>query len=756
MIRRASLALWAALAASAASAETVTVRSGDHAEFARIVLQHAGPIDWTFARTETGYVFRPGRAGIAYDLSQVWRLIGRDRLADLRPAARGDGLEISMTCTCHALPFEIRPGVVVIDVRDGPPPPGSSFELPEGTTAASDPVVSDPADRAQGGYNWLDLPAAALRLPAAALLPPLPATPAVAAQEPSPAIPAPEPEPDLSAMREVLLRQVGRGMTQGTLNPARPPDASGEDLAPSAPPVPDATANLAADPGAASAPLEEQIRILDPDGDPLINDGTPPPPADTGNMTAVGADCLPDQAMALQDWGAEAAPAQTLGTMSTGLVGEFDQPDPAAVRRAVRYLLHLGFGAEARQLADGMAPADPDRPIWASLARILDGATDPEGAFAGMEVCDTAAALWSLLAAENAPVGPTVASNAALRAFSALPPHLRRHLGPALADRFTARGDETAVQTIRDAILRAPGDPGDPVRLMEAERALSRGEAGSTEALTDLTAATGATAVEATVSLLRDAAARGAVAPDSLIEAAEAMRREYRGASQETDLAAALALAQAAAGQFETALALAQSGRSETLAEVWAMLGAAPDSQLLHHGILAEGATPPPLPPETDRAIARRLIQLGFSDPALAWLGPARRPAGLQDADRLLIAEAALVRRDAAAALRALEGLDNPGVADLRQRAALLSGELPPQDASPDTQFRLAMRAQDWRELAANGPEIWRNAATRAVGSGPAAVLGTDAPTLAGGRALLAESAEARAVLRTLLDAAQP
>lgn len=762
MIRRGLAALWLVLAvATAAPAETVLVRSGDHADFARLVLQHDAAIDWTVARTSTGYVFRPGKEGVTYDLSQVWRLIPRSRLAEIRPAEAGGGLELTMACACHALPFEMRPGVVVIDIRDGPPPPGSSFELPESAALPPDPAAATGGD-VRAGYDWLELPAPPARNPVGGPLGVWPALAGSAAPTPDAATgarpagddatPPASAGADLDEMRAALLRQVGRGLTQGVLDPAAPaatlPGDSPAEVAP-----------VATDPAptAGGAALQDQIRILDPDGDALVNDGSDPPTADPGSMTAVGATCLSDAALALQDWGAETPPAQTLGLLATGLVGEFDRPDRAAVRRALRYLLHLGFGAEARQLAAQMAPDDPDRPIWTSLAHILDGNTDPQGAFRGMEVCDTAAALWALLGADRAPMGQTVATGAALRAFSALPVHLRRHLGPTLADRFTARGDDTAVQAIRDAILRAPGDPGDNVRLMEAARALTRGDPGSVEALTDLTAASGTTGVAATITLLRDAAARGIAPPDGLMDAAEAMRREYRGAPQEAELTAALALAQAALGDFAAAFDLADAALPETPAEVWAMLARAPDAALLTHAILAPGAAPPALSADTDRAVARRLIDLGFPGPALAWLGPARRPTGLQPDDLVLIAEAALARRDGAAALRALDGLSSDAAEALRQRANALTGDpAAPSGASPDAQFRAALRGQDWPTLAATGPDPWRAAAARVVDPGPAGAPAMDLPSLSEGRALLIESAEARAALQALLDAARP
>lgn len=67
---------------------------------------------------------------------------------------------------------------------------------------------------------------------------------------------------------------------------------------------------------------------------------------------------------------------------------------------AVRYLLHLGFGVEARRLIDLTGDDMPDADSLRAVGHLLDGAELPPGntAFADMETCDSAAALWATLA----------------------------------------------------------------------------------------------------------------------------------------------------------------------------------------------------------------------------------------------------------------------------------------------------------------------------------------------------------------------
>jgi hypothetical protein len=494
-----------------------------------------------------------------------------------------------------------------------------------------------------------------------------------------------------------------------------------------------------------------QVRVMLPDtaAEPGIDPAAAERPA--GQLTAQGAVCIPDRAVDLSAWGADQPPALAIGQFAA-LLGEFDQPDPQAVGAAVRYHLHLGFGAEARALAAAFAPAHPDRRLWDGLAQILDSGLDESGVFAGMEVCDTGAALWAVLGQAALPTTRSLAVPAVLRTFSALPPHLRRHLGPALADRFLMADDMVTVQAIRDAILRAPGDPGPAVRVMEAGIDLRRDEPGAVAALGALASGSGPSGARATVVLLRELAATGTAPPAPLLAQAEALHREYQGAPEARDLADAIALGHAAQDGFDMAFDWAARAGPETAAGVWGILAArGSDGQVLRHAVLAAGAVPPTLPPEADRSLARRLIDLGFPAAAGVWIDPSRRNADVTE-DRLLRAEAAMAADDPRGALRNLAGLAGDPAQDLRDRARVVLGEV--ADLT-DAEARLAaaIRARDWPTIARDGSDLWRNAVAldlpAAAAPDPAAApppgpLGT-------ARAALAESAAARDTLRALL-----
>jgi hypothetical protein len=728
--------VFAALLTTAAQAQRVTIRTGEHDGFTRLVLTLPQPGDWRVTRAENGYAVAVGTGRPDYDLSDVFRLIPRTRLAAIRTDPADGRLRLDIGCRCHAWAVELRRGLLVIDLRDGPPPPTSPYELDDlgnRMAAVRDRNARSPrpagatgirpatADRPQV-YDWRTAAIARARDST-----PYPAEPRQIEGQPMTLSLEPVARPAARDWRETLINELGRGATRGVV-----------DLAP-APAMPKNSAG-------AAMPWP-QVRI----GDGPLPAGTADDP-DPGLMTAAGDSCIPDEALDLSAWGDPGPVAQVIGPMTRNLMGEFDRLETAATERAAQYMLYLGFGAEARQLLVLAGQDLPEAGVLGALSHILDGTVPPADypALAGMTGCDTAAALWSLLALPSGLASVRLNENAVLRAFSALPLHLRRYLGPEVADGLLSAGKTEAARAVRDAILRAPGDAGAAVMLMSLGIDQSAGASLSESNLAPLRGAPGPTGLQATIlSLEADLAADRTTAP-AVLTAAEALLREYRGTQDAADLSRALAAAQAAAGDLRRAFELAD-GRDEAEAGVWAILAkTGGDAALLEYGLRAAADLPGGLSPETDRAMARRLLTLGFPREAMAWIAPARRRSGLQDhEDRMLMAEALLADRDARKAAAVLGGIDTPAAEALRARALLLLNASTP-DGPPQDQAIIARRTARWDIVAATGEGVWRNAAALI----PAPMV-VDGGPMAQGRALQEESATARATIAGLLEASR-
>ena len=742
--------------ASGATAEQVSVQSGEHDDFTRLVLDFAAPVGWQMTRTESGYRLAFDRPDMRFDLSDVFRLIPRDRLSSIWADPETGALMLGIGCACHAFPFELRADVLVIDLRDGPAPAGSSFEV-----AADGRAMPPMANRTQARprarpemaaagdekpaaprYDWLEQAGtvmAAAEMPV--LLPSLP-------------LPQGAAPPPLSAaergdtLRDELLRQISNGAARGTV-----------EMAPNLPKSRGSPPN-----GAARDPLP-QIRI---GGDAGIDPAAGERP--DHSMTAEGMRCLPDAAVDLGSWGDEAPVADAIGRRTGALFGEFDRVDRATAETAVKYLLHLGFGAEAQGLIETLPLDGPDTALWSALAAVVDGDLATGQSLAGMEICDSSVALWALLARPDLTPGDQVQTGAVLRAFSALPPHLRRHLGPTLAGRFLARGDAATVRAIRNAILRPGGDPGPAVRLMEAELQAAAGSGPDIGALVSLQAAPGPTAAAATIAATLAIVAEGGTIDMGMLTATEALLREYKGAEEEPALRHALALAQATQGNFDAAFALLpedDAGR----ADLWTLLAdRGPEAALLTHAVPGGTELVPKLAVDIRHRMARRLIDAGFPDAALDWLNAGTAPEGDVRADYLLLAaEAELRRRDARAAIGLLATVEGPEAASLRNEALLQLGTPEPlqrvqSDASaPEGQRQQAARtALDWASVAAGGEDVWRDAAALVTDVSPPDDTSQDAPPpqatppLARAKELLAQSVANRKALQDLLDATAP
>lgn len=708
---RLAFTLWVLLAGHLAAAP-VLVKTGEHDGFTRLVMEFPAPLDWQMGRSADGYELRISGQTPSYDLSEAFKLIGKSRLAAIWIDPQTAGLRIGIACACHAIPFEFRPGIVVIDLRDGPPPRGSSFELAL-DAAPSDPAVA--SDTRSESYDWQKQALAQLRGQA-----PLPGPTAAMA-------PLPSSDPALQSLRESLLHQLARGASQGVVDLDQP-DAVENTAAP------------AQDFSAARVGLGELPGVS-------VTEGL----SDHAGLAADGQACIAADQLDFAAWGDSRPVHQQMAEAMAGLVGEFDRPNAEALRKAIQFHLFIGFGAEARQLMQAFPVDATEARLWTSLARLVDGEADPASAFAGQTACDTPAALWAILAEPGLEPGATVNADAAFLAFSALPITLRRHLGPSLADRFLAMKDSTSAAKVRDAILRAPGEAGPKVELMQAEMDMTNAEPAAAESrLKTMLADSGPETPAALVGLVSARVAQDLpVAPD-LVTALEAVLRERSGSEDEPATRHALLLARAASGDFDAAFASLPE-TPEAAPQLWRLLSKlGQDDAILSHAVLAPGAPQPNAAADTAADLAKRLLSLGLAESALRWLPDASA------ADPLVLAQIHLQRHDGRSALAALTGLDSPEALTLRAQAMQQLGDLAAAarlyaKAGDFTgELTAIQRAQDWADLAQRGSNPWKSAAA-ALGAPTPSPEPKNVGPLAQGQQLVSTAAETRAAVEALL-----
>ena len=732
-----ALIIWISLA-SISNAQSVSVTSGEHDGFSRLVLTFSKPVDWTLSRKGEGYNLSTEESITRYDFSDAFRRLTAKRLTDLKVDPKSGAILITLNCACYAMPFELRRGVLVIDITDGVAPDGSSFEF------ATDGKLYPPLTISQKKLTGSALKPKTQKTNEKPSVPsPLNTAIDSAARVSSAATSALPTTVSVEKIRDELLWQLSKGAGTGLVDIA---DGIGRGLHDSSP-----------------VNGSENIRVGAEIGIEMNSANQGP-----NHMTDNGKNCLSNEQLDIAAWLPEVDAVSTFSQNTTGLVGEFDYPDAANISRTVKYLLALGFGAEGRVLLKAFSVSVEDHNVLEAISHIVDLEELSGGVFQNMEICNTSAAFWAILA--NSEV-KKVDTPSVLRAFSGLPLHLRRHLGPSLADKFLARNDTNTARAIRDAILRAPGNPDDPIKMMQAGIELANGMTKSAEEiLVPLSGTIGTAGILSTVALINAQIDAGEEIDKRLTMTGEALLHEAKGGMHEPALREAVALAYASQDRFQEAFGLISKVDDESL-PIWRILAdMGSDSALLSEAIVNNLNAPPELPPEIIRRLANRLLKLGFPDQTLFWLIQNKNnKKPLSEEDRIVAATAELAQNNGIAALEHLSGVVSKDAEALRARilATLADrssiGELKRTDQI-DAAARTARHQNQWLEIVGLGQnDIWQDVAKLAIDTEDyinTVVQAVDAPAsgenahkaLAHTRSLLEESSDARIVLKRLLS----
>lgn len=695
LILGALLAIWAPF--FAARAQTASILSGEHEDFTRLVIQMQDPGAWALGRTERGYAFAVrSDAQPRYDLSRIWDRIPRSRLQSISVNPDTGALDLSLACDCHIYPFEYGAGNIVLDVKAGPAPAGSAFEKeflwPSGPLAAIDSgretdLPESSAARDGAGYDWLARASSGTGTRSTFPLPL--ATGAVS----------------LDPLRDELLQQLARGAAEGIVDMELPgrteaeDDAEGSDL-------PWSNIRIGEQPG---------IVVTDPNS------------SDAGARPV--ADCAAPDLLDIASWGDGHLPQDLIARARDGLFGEFDRPDEEVILSSMQTLLYLGFGAEARQHADLLGKASAgEASLYRAMGLLIDGQSDPESPFADMLDCDGPAALWAALARNPLPPGPGIKRDAILRAFQALPSHLRQHLGPGLAEKFLARDDPEAARLIRDAINRAPEVDDGVVALLDAKAELHKGDADAAQGHAETAVSLDGNGAENLIALVEAHFRQLEPIRPDVAEALLATDGESSGTELAAAVDRAIVLALALSGQTDAAFSH-DAGSAQFAADLWHVVQArAENDDFLRQAVLPTGSPRPDVLPEDALLVAERLLALGFPDAARLWIGD----VGASDAHglRLAAANAEIARGDARGALALLSASEDAAAEALRAKALVQLGDLAEAASAlsasgdPEAAARLSLWRGDWQAMDDAVPDHWKTAAGQAQPASSDAALG--------------------------------
>lgn len=709
-----------------ASAEPVTIRSGEHDTFSRLVLSIGTGTEWTIEPSDGSVVVQLTGRSDGFDVTEIFDRIPRDRLSDVTQITP-DSLRLVLDCPCDYDAFLWRPGELVVDIVDASIQAETEVlpvvpEIPE-TTAQTTTAL--PADSPLRLPNML-----ILSRPVDANLPMTPM-----AQRPMSST------NDLAEIEIELAHGIARAASQGFLEPS---------------------INRSAIPDPSDAMIDQE-QVAQPPTDPPIAIGRP----GIGILTAMDRDlalvgaalersidqqCLHEDLFQIDAWGDERAFHTQAASLAEALAGEFGEEPREAQETLARLYIHFGFGVEAKSAIAADTASSRSRLILIELAGIVDDYEGDYPIITAQAGCASPGALWAFL------VNPTAqeedARNQIIQQFYALPQPLRSQISPRLARRFVEVGElDAASQLLRAA---ENSDAGATHEVQSARAAVAEGFNDPDGALTVLLHEAEdnvRTTPQSLIRLIELELEQGLIPSDANLLMAAALRHEHRDTPIAQDLADIEALGRVAIGQYQAALDLIQDREDETVFAILNTTFSAITQQAAAGTFLefAYSVLPTGLTPETENIVARRLIDLGFPERAIVLLrNPAERDAASNR--RYLRAEAAIGIQDFAGAIDSLVGMTDDRARASRARAyeglgehrAALAALSPNQAGSTPT---LRFRARAWERLTVEDDEVLSSFA-QAVLQQP----NVDAvETLADRRALLTQSQESRRAVEGLL-----
>ncbi|WP_289040494.1 hypothetical protein [uncultured Aliiroseovarius sp.] len=646
------------------AADDIRIRSGEHANFSRLVV-YVDPANTPhLTRTPNGYRLTLPNTANSFDTSTVFKFIPRTRISALASPASGI-LDIFVPCNCGAKTELLSGGRFVIDITDTPPSDDKAETEDPPTAAGTDQTIS--ARVARRG------------LPIAIKTPNDKARPVVLETGDSH-----EAKTTTSALKTHplkegdLLQKLARAASQGLLTAPSIPASSERNPGPEKLLTGDEELPPGSDPTvSADAHIRVQTAIDRDTG------RSPDQPA----ITKTGESCLSGESFAVANWGTEGTKTLDFAAYQAKLIGEFDKLQPQALTDLVRHLIYLTLGAEARSYLKLHGKGLNDFENMMLMAEILEtGSSINFPRMTAQLTCDGPVALWAVLAHPRLPRGIPINTSSVISEFSLLPRHLRQHLGPLVMRKLLTIGDtETAIE-INEITQRGVNITDTDHTLSEAKLSIATGETEmGHRALTDIVDADDENAVEAMLTLIDNLIETEAGIPQRTIELLASLAHEYQMSPEGRKLAIAEARSLIYAARFKDAQKkldqllgfpdAADKSHLTILNELGEQLTeAASDGVFLRYvigqdrwNIASE---------ETRTTVANRLLELGFSSAAKDLLVQNSAPPGRRA--RILIAKGALADGDAKVALGYLAGQTSPEARDLRDAAMIATGQLAP------------------------------------------------------------------------------
>ena len=618
-------------------AQSVTMRSGEHADFSRLVLDMPTRLNWEVSQDGAKAKISFENSKMNVDIAAVFDKIPRDRLASIAWDQETQSLNLQFGCTCEVEAFWSGETMLVFDIKEG-----AVLAEPEPTNA--EPQTAAPK-------KTIKLPAFPAYRSAEILKNTLPEIPP--AQEGQQIAPPSNAEQNqnlaIADTRDRLLKQFGRAASQGLLSPRRTlpsPGELGQKKEAARQTTESAPSTDTKEPAKAQINLKAQSSMDRDFLSALV--------AQSAENATNG--CLPNHQVDVASWGTDEPFGDQISAVRLNLTGEFDQINPDSVVSLAKLYLYFGFGAEARQVLKMLPEKSTDTQILGELSQIAEHDHVSEGTqLLGQMDCESVTSLWSALAYESLPRDLPIDTDAITRAFNSLPKHLRLRYGPILSRRLLDAGSKKAAERIMRILDRPDDVPTPEINLAKAQIDMAEGNTKDAETrLASVVESSTEHAAEALIQAIEGRISRGEDVSFEQAQLAGAYSYELQDEELGPMMKGAYIRALAASGSVDEAfkelsdenLRLSEEAKSAIQTDLMRILGSDADDMTFLKFALAPQKRFVTKPETTvTLQVAQRLFDLGFPVSAQEYLETlAQNQASTDRVVRLLRARIALAQ----------------------------------------------------------------------------------------------------------------
>ncbi len=428
------------LISSSASAERVIVRSADHDGYSRLVVHLAERIDWTLSQAGTKNSLLLNIDELEFDLSQVFTRMSNSRISGVRPiSGRNTGLTIELNCTCQVEVFWHGKSMLVLDVKDsqlGDDIDSIPYQIPKKYNI----------DLEFAKYNRRDANASqSLGNHQKKSLAPI--VNALKSYINDKIADSDFPRSDKISERDDSLNQLNRAESLNLIDLDKSKFRPDYDLKDGRPLL--------------YHPLNVKKQIYGNAysvGNIKYSLSTDQQWGKNSPITSMNTEertCIPHDILSIVNWGGVEPFTSQLSRVRKQNVENSGGVDRLEYMRVAKLYLYFGFGAEAKQILLSLDTNDKLKDIYIAISDIMDGVDSSSNVFSGQSNCDSNVALWSILSANADTFGKPVNYDAALRALSRLPIHLKRHLAHLVIKKLEEEEQFSASSRIQQTLRSA-------------------------------------------------------------------------------------------------------------------------------------------------------------------------------------------------------------------------------------------------------------------------------------------------------------